>query len=86
MSYHEHESARSLSDHGRKNEFKEFLCHPKHGILVYILSNKFVALHSYDVDYEELFEVLLNSREKVSDGCNSTKETVDKLRNIMDSA
>ena len=79
MSYHEHESARSLSDHGRKNEFKEFLCHPKHSILVYILSNKFVALHSYDMDYEELFEVLLNPREKVSDGCNSTKETVDEL-------
>ena len=79
MSYHEHESARSLSDHGRNNEFKEFLCHPKHSILVYILSNKFVALRSYDVDYAELFEVLLNPREKVSNGCNSTEETVDKL-------
>ena len=77
FSYHEHESARSLSNHSRKKAFKEFLCHPKHGIPVYILSNKFVVLHSYDVDYGELFEELLNLREKVSDDCNLTKEPVD---------
>ena len=31
------------------------------------------------MDYEGLFEELLNSREKVSDDCNLTKETVDQL-------
>ena len=44
LSYHEYESARSSSDHSRK-EFKEFFYHPKHDIPVYILSKKFIAVH-----------------------------------------
>ena len=36
--------------------------------------------------YEELFEELLNSREKVPNDCSLTKETVDQLLNSMDSA
>ena len=61
LSYHEHETVTSLEEHSKKKAFKEFLCHPNHGIPVYILSNKFVVLRSYDVDYEQLFEELLNS-------------------------
>ena len=76
MSCHEHERARSY--HGRKREFEKILCHPKHGAPVYILSNNFIALCSYDVDYKELFEELLNSREKFFEYDNLTKETVDK--------
>ena len=37
-----------------------------------------MALCSYDVDYKELFEELLNSREKFFEYDNLTKETVDK--------
>ena len=76
LSCHEHERARSY--HGRKREFEKILCHPKHGAPVYILSNNFIALCSYDVDYKELFEELLNSREKFFEYDNLTKETVDK--------
>ena len=36
------------------------------------------------MDYEELFEELLNLREKVSDDCNLTKEPVDQLLNSID--
>ena len=36
--------------------------------------------------YEELIKGLLNSREKVSNDCNLTKETVDQLLNSIDSA
>ena len=50
------------------------------------MSNKFIALRSYDVENEKLFEDLLNSRENFSDDCNLTKETVDLLLNSMDSA
>ena len=86
LSYQEYERPRGLSDHGRKMEFKEFLSHPKYGIPVYILSNKFTALRSYDVDYEELFRELLNWREKVSDDSDLTKEPVDQLLNSIDAA
>ena len=37
------------------------------------------------MDYEELFE-LFNSREKVSDDCNLTKETIYQLSPCIDSA
>ena len=86
LSYQEYERARRLSDHGRKMEFKEFLCHPKYGIPVYILSNKFTALRSYDVDYKELFKELLNWREKVSDDSDLTKEPMDQVLNSIDAA
>ena len=86
LPYHEHESGRILVDHSRKKEIKEFIWHPKHGILMYILSNKFIAVRSYDVNYEELFEELLNTGETFSDDCNVAKETADQLSNSMDSA
>ena len=85
-SYHEYERARRLSDHGRKMEFKEFLCHPKYGIPVYILSNEFTVLRSYDADYEELFKELLNRREKVSDDSDLTKGSMDQLLDSIDTA
>ena len=53
---------------------------------MYILSNKLIAFRSYDMDYEELLEELLNSGEKVSDDFNLTKETVGLLLNSIDSA
>ena len=33
LSCHELESVRILSHQSRKKEFKEFLCHPKHGLV-----------------------------------------------------
>ena len=86
LSYHEHECAGSLNDHSKKEGVQKFHYHPKHDIPFYILTNKFIALRSYDVSNEKLFEDLLNSRENFSDDCNLTKETADQLLNSMDSA
>ena len=51
LSFHELESVRILTHQSRNKEFKEFLCHPKRGIPVHILSKKVIVLRSYDVDW-----------------------------------
>ncbi len=59
LSFNPDRTAESLKDHHLKKFFREILCHPKHGLPVYVIGNQYVLLRSQDVDLEVFIEELL---------------------------
>jgi hypothetical protein len=59
LSFNPDQTAESLKDHHLKKFFREILCHPKHGLPVYVIGDQYVLLRSQDVDLEVFIEELL---------------------------
>ena len=52
LSFHTSKTNASLKNQEEKKVFKELLCHPNHGLAVYIVLNKFIVLKSSETDLE----------------------------------
>ena len=58
-SFHPNRTSEHLKDPNLRKFFKEILCHPQHGLPVYVISNDYVLLRSRDVDLEQFIKELL---------------------------
>ena len=54
-------SSLDLGQRHKRKRFKELLCHPKYGLCVYVVMEKFIVLRADDVDLEIFFEELTKS-------------------------
>ena len=61
LSYSKDKSSLDLGQRHKRNRFKELLCHPKYGLCVYVVMEKFIVLRADDVDLEFFFEELTKS-------------------------
>ena len=52
LSYHLLKTLGHVTDHHSRKVFKDLLCHPKNGLPVYIVANKFIILKSRETDLE----------------------------------
>jgi hypothetical protein len=60
LSFHPSKTNASLKNHEEKKLFKELLCHPNHGLAIFIVLNKFIVLKSSKTDLEHFIEDCLN--------------------------
>ena len=44
----------------KKKRFRELICHPKYGLCVYIVMDKFILLRSDDIDLEFSWKTSIN--------------------------
>ena len=88
LSFHPSKTNASLKSHEEKKVFKALLCHPNHGLAVYIVLNKFIVLKSSETDLEHFIEDCLNLRpQDTSDSrLDINKETVHDIIESMDTA
>jgi hypothetical protein len=88
LSFHPSKTNASLTNHEEKKIFKELLCHPNHGLAVYIVLNKFIVLKSSETDLEHFIEDCLNLKlqDTPDPRLNINKETVHDMIDSMDTA
>ena len=67
---------------------KELLCHPNHGLAIYIAFNKFIVLKSSETDLEHFIEDCLNLKlQDTADLCvDINNEIVCDIIDSMDTA
>ena len=88
LSFHPGLTAESLKDTNRQKVFKELLCHPKHGLSVYV-SSKYILLRSSDVDLELFIEDIVSSNDNSEVEASQiiiSRNLLQDMFNIMDSA
>ena len=88
LSFHPGLTAESLKDTNRQEVFKELLCHPKHGLSVYV-SSKYILLRSSDVDLELFIEDIVSSNdnsEVEESRIIISRDFLQDMLNSMDSA
>ena len=89
LSFHPDLTAESLKDKNRQKVFKELLCHPIHGLPVYVISSKYILLRSSDVDLELFIEDIMSSNDN-SEGEEGrviiSRDLLQDMSNSMDSA
>ena len=90
LSYHSLKTLGHATDRHCKKVFKDLLCHPKSGLPVYSIANKFGVLKSRDIDpelfLEELISISYNKKPHKESRLNVTKELVDDLLESMDTS
>jgi hypothetical protein len=81
LSHHPFKTVDSITVRHCKKVFKDLLCHPKHGLAVYIIANQFILLKSRETDLEIFIEELVKHShdEKSENRLNVTPELVDDL-------
>ena len=91
LSYSKDTSSLDLGQRHKRKRFKELLCHPKYGLCVYVVMEKFIVLRADDVDLEFFFEELTKSIhydfKSVDENSRLTlnSELVENIINSMDS-
>ncbi len=84
LSFHPDLTAESLKDKNRQKVFKELLCHPIHGLPVYVISSKYILQRSSDVDLELFIE---DNNSEVEEGrVIISRDLLQDMLNSMDSA
>lgn len=88
LSFHPDKTTESLNDTDTKKTFKELLCHPKHGIPVYIVGGEYILLRSKEVDLELFLEEMIIKECGTCDAQSPplTRDFVESLLKNMDSA
>ena len=90
LSYHPPKTLGHVTDRHWRKVFKDLLCHPKNGLPVYIVANKFIILKSRETDLELFLEELItssyNKESQEQSRLNVTKELVDNLLESMDTS
>eukprot|EP00794_Sanderia_malayensis_P003753 gene3753-4275_t len=85
LSFHPDKTIESLKDSHMKKAFIELLCHPKHGIPVYIVDGEYIILRSKEVDLDLFLEEMI-TKESNTQGSQLTRHFVESLLRNMDSA
>ena len=91
LSYSKDTSSLDLGERHKRKRFKELLCHPKYGLCIYVVMEKFIVLRADDVDLEFFFEELTKSIhydfKSVDENSRLTlnSELVENIINSMDS-
>ena len=87
LSFHRSKTNANVKSHEEKKVFKE-LCHPNHGLAVYIVLNKFIVLKSSETDLEHFIEDCLNLRQQDTPDSrfDINRETVHDIIESMDTA
>ena len=80
MSYHPLSVKSGLKDRHQRKRFTDLMCHPSHGIPVYIVQRKYLLLISSDVDLDLFFEHMFKDPEEDADKFSS-----DDIQDILES-
>ena len=85
-SFHPNRTFEHLQDPNLRKFFKEILCHPKHGLPVYVINNELVLLRSHDVDLEKFIEELFTTiKHKDHSRLQLFRSLIQNMLNSMDS-
>ena len=89
LAYSEKKTLLTLDIKHEKKRFRELICHPKYGLCVYIVIDKFILLRSDDIDLEffmEDFYKQFTFESSTAENClNIDSELLHDMLNSMDS-
>ena len=75
-----------LQDPNLRKFFKEILCHPRHGLPVYVITNEFILLRSHDVNLQKFIKDLFTMiKHKVHSRLQLSRSLIQNMLNSMDS-
>lgn len=85
LSFNPDRTAESLKNHHLKKFFRELLCHPKHGLPVYVIGDQYVLLRSQDVDLEHFIEDVMANNLANNDEQSRLTISCDLIQDMLDS-
>ena len=89
LAYSEKKTLLTLDIKHEKKRFRELICHPKYGLFVYIVMDKFILLRSDDIDLEffmeDFYKQFTFESSTAENRLNIDSELLHDMLNSMDS-